>query len=97
MTREELLQSNEYWITQIQMDIAAILNKYMVANDISVNKLSHLSGYKKGFIKRTIQGDFDGDIESLVALAIIAGYVPIVKFEKITDVIENDKKGAGKV
>lgn len=92
MTREELISSREYLITNIQADLYSIIEEYMKSNKLKRKDLAEELGVSKGYISQVLAGDFDHKISKLVDLSLSVGKVPIVTFENKAKYIENDLK-----
>ena len=76
ITREELLKSKEYWLTQIQHELAAEIEEYAAKNCISNEDLAPLLGISARELSRLKAGDFDGKISVMVAMLVIIGKAP---------------------
>lgn len=90
MTRNELLNSREYWIAKIQLDLFSQLDKYMLENNISRTQLAEKLGVTKGYVSQILNGDFDHKVSKLVDLALVMGKVPEITYISL-DKYENEK------
>lgn len=90
MKRAELLQSNDFWIGEIQNELYAILEKYMQQNNLNRTQLAQELNVTKGYVTQVLSGDFDHKLSKLVALAMHAGKVPLLFFEDREQFIKND-------
>jgi transcriptional regulator with XRE-family HTH domain len=90
MTREELLNSREFWLTQIQNSIFNLIEQYR--NDKSLNKtqLAAELGVTKGYITQVLNGDFDHKVSKLVDLALAFHKVPVISYINLEEYIKND-------
>lgn len=93
MKREELIQSKEYWITKIQIDLFNEVEAYMKANNLTRTQFAEKLGVSKGYISQILNGEADHRISKLVELALSIGLVPSVSFEKMEDVMRRDNAG----
>jgi len=93
MKREELIQSKEYWIAKIQIDLFNEVESYMKANNITRAQFAEKLGVSKGYVSQILNGEADHRISKLVELALSIGLVPSVSFEKIQDLLHRDKAG----
>lgn len=93
MKREELIQSKEYWITKIQIDLFNEVEAYMKANNLTRAQFAEKLGVSKGYVSQILNGEADHRISKLVELALSIGLVPSVSFEKMEDVMRRDKAG----
>ncbi|RZK34389.1 MAG: XRE family transcriptional regulator [Hymenobacter sp.] len=90
MTRDELLNSREYWIAKIQLDLFGQLDKYMLENNISRTQLAEKLGVTKGYVSQILNGDFDHKVSKLVDLALVMGKVPEITYISL-DKYEDEK------
>jgi transcriptional regulator with XRE-family HTH domain len=86
MTRDQLIQSREYWIAKIQLDLFNQIEKYMGENNLSRTQLAEKLGVTKGYVSQILNGDFDHKISKLVDLALAIGKVPDIQY---TDLYNN--------
>ncbi|MBP8944807.1 MAG: helix-turn-helix transcriptional regulator [Paludibacteraceae bacterium] len=93
MKREELIQSKEYWITKIQIDLFNEVEAYMKANNLTRAQFAEKLGVSKGYVSQILNGEADHRISKLVELALSIGLVPSVSFEKIEDLLRRDNVG----
>lgn len=92
MTREELLKSPEYWKLEIQNPLFNIVEDYMKSNNLKKDQLAKKLKCSKNCVTNILNGDFDYKISKLIDILLIIGKVPIVRFENIEKIIEEDKK-----
>ena len=90
MTREELINSREYWITKIQLDLFNQLKNHMNTNSLSQSQLADKLGVTKGYVSQILNGDFDHRISKLVDLALAIGYVPVITYEKPEEYVDSE-------
>jgi len=93
MTREELIQSKEYWISKLQIDLFNEVEAYMKRNGLNRVQFAQKLGVSKGYISQILNGEADHRISKFVELALSIGLVPSVSFDKIEDVVSRDKTG----
>ena len=93
MKREELIQSKEYWIAKIQIDLFNEVETYMKVNNLTRAQFAEKLGVSKGYVSQILNGEADHRISKLVELALSIGLVPSVSFEKIQDLLHRDKAG----
>jgi transcriptional regulator with XRE-family HTH domain len=82
-TREELINSKEYWITQFQLQLFEEIKKYMSENNLNQSQLAQRLGVTKGYISQILNGDFDHKVSKLVELSLAIGKAPKLTFEDI--------------
>ncbi len=85
MTRDELINSREYWITKIQLDLFAQIEQYMATNKLSRTQLAEQLGVTKGYISQILNGDFDHKISKLVDLSLAIGKAPDVRLVDLNE------------
>ena len=83
MKRKELVQSREYWIADIQLNLFEIISNYLKSNSLSQTQLAEQLGVTKGYISQILNGEFDHKISKLVDLSLAVGCVPVVHFQDI--------------
>lgn len=93
MTREELLNSNEYWVGEIQHSLFKLIKDYMDTNKFSRKELADRLGVTKGYISQILNGEFDHRISKLVELAMIIGKVPRIDYIDIDQIKKLDELG----
>lgn len=85
MTRKQLLKSNDYWVTQFQINLYEKISNCIRKHKISIKEFcsqKQLSIYK---IKQVIKGDWEGTIHEYVYLIMCCNKVPIITIESIKD------------
>lgn len=83
MTRSELINSKEYWITKIQMELYDQVEKYLKEQNISQTTLAEKLGVSKAYISQILNGDFNHKISTLVELSLAIGKAPTITFNDI--------------
>jgi transcriptional regulator with XRE-family HTH domain len=91
MKRKELLNSNEYWISKIQIDLYNIIEDYIAKNKITKTQLAEQLGVTKGYVSQILNGDFDHKVSKLVELSLAVGKIPVLTFEDIGQHCEDDE------
>ena len=59
MTREELIQSKEYWMAKLQIDLFNEVESYMKKNGLNRVQFAEKLGVSKGYISQILNGDAD--------------------------------------
>lgn len=90
MTREELLRSSEYWTTKMQLELYARIEAYMSENKINRTELAKRLGVSKGYVTQILNGDYDHRLSKLVEISIKINCIPIIVYEPIESVIDNN-------
>lgn len=93
MKREELLQSKEYWIAKLQIELFNAVEAYMKANNLNRKQFADKLGVSKGYVSQILNGDADHRMSKFIELSLSIGLVPEVSFEKLDEVILRDKIG----
>jgi len=94
MKREELINSPEYWLAKIQIDLFNRVDKYMKENKLNRTNLAEKLGVTKGYISQILNGDADHRLSKIVELSLAIGLVPHIQFERIEDEIALDSTDA---
>lgn len=93
MTREELIQSKEYWLAKLQIDLFNEVETYMKKNGLSRVQFAEMLGVSKGYISQILNAEVDHRMSKFVELALSIGLVPSITFEKIDDLLTREKLG----
>lgn len=90
MKREELIQSEEYWLAKLQIDLFNEVEAYMKANNLTRTQFAKKLGVSKGYVSQILNGEADHRLSKFVELALAIGLCPNVSFEKIDDLLHRD-------
>lgn len=82
MERAELIRSQEYWLSKIQIDILNEVEKFMKKNELNPNQLEQRSGFSRTQISQILDGDANLTISELVDLSLALGLAPHLSFVK---------------
>lgn len=93
MTREELIQSKEYWMAKLQIDLFNEVETYMKKNGLNRVQFAEKLGVSKGYVSQILNGDADHRLSKFVELSLSIGLVPTLSFEDIDTLIEREKSG----
>lgn len=94
MTREELIQSKEYWIAKLQIDLFNEVELYMKKNGLNRAQFAEKLGVSKGYVSQILNGDADHRLSKFVELTLSIGLVPTLSFEDIETLKEREKSGS---
>ena len=94
MKREELLNSKEYWLSKIQIDLFNEVEKYMQRNGLNRTQLAEKLGVSKGYISQILNGDAYHRISKLVELSLAIGMAPRLSYENLDLLVKADSMGA---
>ena len=84
MERAELIRSQEYWLSKIQIDILNEVEKFMRKNELNPNQLEQRSGFSRTQISQILDGDANLTISELVDLSLALGLAPHLSFEDLS-------------
>jgi len=93
MTREELIQSKEYWMAKLQIELFNEVESYMKKNGLNRVQFAEKLGVSKGYVSQILNGDADHRLSKFVELSLSIGLVPTLSFEDIDTLIEREKSG----
>ena len=82
MKRQELLESVEYQLSIIQLELYCKLNNYMETNNLTIKEAAKQLNTKRRVIKKTLNGDFNYSLETFITLANAIGYNIEITFNK---------------
>lgn len=97
ITYNELLSTPEYWITRIQLDLYAVMERYMQNNHLSRSDLARELGVTKGYISQVLNGDFDHRLSKLVKLSLAVGMVPQISYIPLDKVFSDSNTVASEM
>ncbi len=92
ISREELLNNQDYWLETLQNDLYREVTEYLQSENITQKELADKMGVSKGYVSQILNGNFNHTIKKLIELSLAIGSVPIVKYKKVADIIEQDHK-----
>ena len=82
MKRKDLLETVEYQLTNIQLDLYFKLVHYMETNNLTVKEAAKQLNTKRRVIKKTLNGDFNYSLETFITLTNAIGYNIEITFNK---------------
>lgn len=91
MTREELIQSKEYWIAKLQIDLFNEVEDYMQKNNLNRTQFAEKLGVTKGYVSQILNGESDHRMSKLVELSLAIGLIPNLSYEKADDLLKREK------
>lgn len=92
MTREELVQSKEYWLSKMQIDLFNEVENYMQINNLNRVQFAELLGVSKGYVSQILNGDSDHRMSKFIELSLAIGLIPTVTFEKADELLKREKE-----
>lgn len=93
MTREELIQSKEYWIAKLQIDLFNEVEDFMYKNKLTRTQFAEKLGVSKGYISQILNGDADHRMSKLVELSLAIGLLPNISYEQADDLLKREENG----
>lgn len=91
MKREELINSKEYWLSKIQIELFNEVENYMRRNNLSRTSLAEKFGVSKGYISQILNGEADHRMSKLVELSLGIGMAPVISFQNLHEFSKNDR------
>lgn len=91
ITREELIQSKEYWVTTIQLKLFSEVEAFMKAHRMNRTQFAEYLGCTKGYVTQLLSGEYDNKISKLVELSLAIGRVPELAFIDADSFISRDR------
>ncbi|SDG42543.1 Helix-turn-helix [Dyadobacter soli] len=86
-TREDLLKSPAYWLTDVQIEVFNLLNSYMEENNLTQKQVAEKLNVSPSYVSQILNGNFNFTISKLIELALLVGKAPIIKFETIEQIL----------
>jgi len=100
MTRDEIIQSKEYWIAKLQIDLFNEVKDYMQTNKLNRTQFAEKLGVSKGYVSQILNGEADHRLSKLVEISLAIGLIPKITYEKAADLLQwedqESKKGIQK-
>lgn len=90
MERNDLLTSAEYWTTKVQTDLCALTHLYMRRNRTDTSETAKQLGISEQTFSRVLDCAYDQRLSKLIGLSLAIGYVPVIEFKSISDILSND-------
>ena len=82
MKRQDLLETVEYQLAIIQLELYCKLNNYMETNNLTVKEAAKQLNTNKRVIKKTLNGEFNYSLETFIVLSNKLGYNIEITFNK---------------
>ena len=82
MKRKDLLETVEYQLTNIQLDLYFKLVHYMETKGFTPKEAAKQLNTKRRVIKKTLNGDFNYSLETFITLTNSIGYNIEITFNK---------------
>ena len=92
MDRKQLLNSKEYWLSKIQIDLFNQLFNYLENNNMNRSELAKKLGVTKGYISQVLNGDSDHRISKMVELSLAIGVIPDIRFKNLKEYLKTDEQ-----
>jgi transcriptional regulator with XRE-family HTH domain len=92
LTREELLQSPEYWFENAQNDLYGQVTAYMEKEGYNQTQLAQKLGVSKGYVSQILKGEFNYTLKTLIDISLAIGSVPKIEYTPLSKVIVDDAK-----
>lgn len=91
ISREELLQSPEYWFEEAQNELYRQVVDYMEKEGLNQTQLAEKLGVSKGYISQVLKGEFNYTLKKLIELSMAVGKIPQIEYKRIEEIISEDK------
>lgn len=88
----ELIQSEEYWLTYFQTMLFESISSYLEEKKMSKTDFAKEIGVSKGYITQVLNGDFNHRISTFVKLALATGKVPNLELISVEEYLESKKQ-----
>jgi predicted XRE-type DNA-binding protein len=79
-TKQELFQTKEYWIDELQNEIYRQVSDFMKKNELNQIQLANQLGVSKGYVSQILNGDCNFTLKKIVELSLALGKAPIVNY-----------------
>ena len=92
LTREELLNSPEYWFEEAQNELYRQVVSFMEKEGLNQTQLAERLGVSKGYISQILKGEFNYTLKKLIEISMAIGKVPKIRYQSIADVVNDDHR-----
>lgn len=92
VTREELLNSPEYWFEEAQNELYRRVIEFMEKEGLNQTQLAQKLGVSKGYISQVLKGEFNYTLKKLIELSIAIGKAPHIEYKAIQEILKEDKQ-----
>ena len=92
MTREDLLQSKEYVVSQIQLGLLNVIGDYKKKNNLKDFQLADKLKVSKAYVSQLLNVTFDHKISKVVDLALACNKMPLIYFVDLEEFIRKDSE-----
>ncbi len=89
-SREELLQSPEYWFEEAQNELYRQVVDYKEKMGINQTQLAEKLGVSKGYVSQVLKGEFNYTLKKLIELSLAVGKIPQIEYKPIEQVLLED-------
>lgn len=90
MTREELIQSKEYVLGQMQVRLLDAIGEYMEENEFNQTKLANHLDVSKGYVSQVLHASYDHKLSKIVDLALQCDHIPLLFFVRKKPFVDTD-------
>jgi transcriptional regulator with XRE-family HTH domain/putative component of toxin-antitoxin plasmid stabilization module len=94
ITREELLETEEYWLERIQNEIFRQVEAYLKENQLTQTQFAEQLGVSKGYVSQLMKGEFNYTLKKLIELSLAVGKAPVLDFKSLKEIIQPLQKEA---
>lgn len=93
MTREELLRSKQFGISQMKYTLLNLIGRYKERKKLKDKDIAEKLGVSKSYISQIMNGTFDHKMSKVGEIANACNAIPVLSFVDIDEYIKNDKRG----
>lgn len=80
LSKKDLMNTNEYWVEELQNEIYRQTIAYMKKHQLNQNELAQKWGVSKGYISQILKGNCNFSLKKLVELSLAMGKAPMVTY-----------------
>ena len=88
MKHTDLIQTQGYWIVEIQNSFYKALKKFQEDKGLSMTEVAEKMEKSPSRLSQIIHGEFNPKLETLVKYALDLGYVPEVRFTPLQEFLD---------
>ena len=95
MKHEDLVQTQGYWIVEIQNTFYKAVKKFQENEGLTLGQVAEKMEKSPSRLSQIMHGDFNPKLETLVKYALDLGYVPEVRFTPVQEFLDRKASKLG--
>ncbi len=92
ITREELINTEEFWLETIQNEVFRQVDAYLKEHKLTQTQFAEQLGVSKGYVSQVMKGEFNYTLKKLIEISLAIGKVPLLEFKPLAEIAKAAKK-----